>query len=130
MKPINGKDSILTSAEIWWPLTFTSGIFTPDKETAKKYISKKFKENFRNYDEKLIEFISSKKFNSFSEIEGIIKSLVAHTELLNKNVSEEMVINIIQDYKLENIKDITISIEKIFSLIKYMFGIEESDLKS
>lgn len=105
-------------------------IQTPDKETAKKYISKKFKENFRNYDEKLIEFISSKKFNSFSEIEGIIKSLVAHTELLNKNVSEEMVINIIQDYKLENIKDITISIEKIFSLIKYMFGIEESDLKS
>ena len=33
-------------------------------------------------------------------------------------------------YKLENIKDITISIEKIFALIKYMFGIDESDLKS
>ena len=32
--------------------------------------------------------------------------------------------------KLENIKDITISIEKIFALIKYMFGIDESDLKS
>ncbi|MBP05547.1 MAG: hypothetical protein CL728_02235 [Chloroflexi bacterium] len=105
-------------------------IQTPDKETAKKYILKKFKENFRTYDEKLIDFISSKKFNSFSEIEGIIKSLVAHTELLNKNVSEEMVVNIIQDYKLENIKDITISIEKIFALVKYMFGIDEIDLKS
>ncbi len=41
-----------------------------------------------------------------------------------------MVINIIQDYKLENIKDINISIEKIFALVKYMFGIDELDLKS
>jgi chromosomal replication initiator protein len=41
-----------------------------------------------------------------------------------------MVTNVISDYKLENIKDITISIEKIFALIKYMFGIDESDLKS
>ena len=105
-------------------------IQTPDKETARKYILNKFNKNFNNYDEKLIDFISSKKFHSFSEIEGIIKSLVAHTELLNKNVSEEMVLNIIQDYKLETIKDITISIEKIFSLIKYMFGIDETDLKS
>jgi chromosomal replication initiator protein len=105
-------------------------IQTPDKETSKKYILKKFNDNFRNFDEKLVDFIASKKFTSFSEIEGIIKSLVAHSELLNKNISEEMVINIIQDYKLENIKDINISIEKIFSLVKYMFGIDELDLKS
>ena len=41
-----------------------------------------------------------------------------------------MLFRSISDYKLENIKDITISIEKIFALIKYMFGIDESDLKS
>jgi len=105
-------------------------IQTPDKETSKKYILKKFRENFTNFDEQLVDFIASKKFSSFSEIEGILKSLVAHSELLNKNISEEMVLNIIQDYKLENIKDITISIEKIFALTKYMFGIGEMDLKS
>ena len=105
-------------------------IQSPDKETSKKYISKKLKQSTAEFEDGIVEYISSKKFNSFSEIEGIIKSLLAHSELLNKSISQEMVTNVISDYKLENIKDITISIEKIFALIKYMFGIDESDLKS
>ena len=46
-------------------------IQTPDKETSKKYINKSFKKNGVNISEELIDFIGSKKYNSFSEIEGI-----------------------------------------------------------
>jgi chromosomal replication initiator protein len=103
-------------------------IQAPDKEASKKYINKSFKKNNISISDNLIEFISNKKFASFSEIEGIIKSLIAHSELLNTNITEKMIINILEDYKLENIKDINITKEKIFTLIKYMFGIEEKDL--
>ena len=103
-------------------------IQTPDKETSKKYITKSFKKNGVNISEELIDFIGSKKYDSFSEIEGIIKSLVAHSDLLNTEITESMVRSILHDYKLENIKDINISKEKIFGLIKYMFGITEREI--
>ena len=103
-------------------------IQTPDKETSKKYITKSFKKNGVNISEELIDFIGSKKYDSFSEIEGIIKSLVAHSDLLNTEITESMVRSILHDYKLENIKDINISKEKIFGLIKYMFGISEKEI--
>ena len=103
-------------------------IQTPDKETSKKYINKSFKKNGVNISEELIDFIGSKKYNSFSEIEGIIKSLVAHSDLLSTEITESMVRSILHDYKLENIKDINISKEKIFGLIKYMFGISEKEI--
>ena len=103
-------------------------IQTPDKETSKKYITKSFKKNGVNISEELIDFIGSKKYDSFSEIEGIIKSLVAHSDLLSTEITESMVRSILHDYKLENIKDINISKEKIFGLIKYMFGISEKEI--
>ena len=103
-------------------------IQSPDKEASQKYIRNSFKKNNISINADLIEFISNKKYASFSEIEGIIKSLIAHSELLNTNINESMVTNILEDYKLENIKDINITKEKIFSLIKYMFGIDEKDL--
>ena len=103
-------------------------IQTPDKETSKKYINKSFKKNGVNISEELIDFIGSKKYDSFSEIEGIIKSLVAHSDLLSTEITESMVRSILHDYKLENIKDINISKEKIFGLIKYMFGISEKEI--
>tara|TARA_B100000941_G_scaffold155516_1_gene110351 strand:+ start:2903 stop:4195 length:1293 start_codon:yes stop_codon:yes gene_type:complete len=103
-------------------------IQTPDKETSKKYITKSFKKNGVNISEELIDFIGSKKYDSFSEIEGIIKSLVAHSDLLSTEITESMVRSILHDYKLENIKDINISKEKIFGLMKYMFGISEKEI--
>jgi chromosomal replication initiator protein len=103
-------------------------IQSPDKEASKKYIKRSFKKNNININDDLVEFISSKKYASFSEIEGIIKSLIAHSELLNTNITEKIVTNILEDYKLENIKDINISKDKIFSIINYMFGIDKKDL--
>ena len=138
---VSGKQIVITSynhpSKLDMPNRLTSmlksglivKIHTPDKETAKKYINKSFKKNNIKISEELLEFIGSKKFNSFSEIEGIIKSLIAHAELLNSEINTNMVSNILSDYKLENIKDINVSKEKIFSLIKYMFGINEQDLR-
>ena len=75
---VSGKQIVITSynhpSKLDMPNRLTSmlksglivKIHTPDKETAKKYINKSFKKNNIKISEELLEFIGSKKFNSFS----------------------------------------------------------------
>ena len=74
--------------------------------------------------ENVLDYISNKKFQSISEIEGIINILIAHSDLLNSTINKEMVKSIIRDYKLDDLIDQTITEEKVFSCINYLFGIQ------
>ena len=105
-------------------------INAPDTETTRKYIYKKLKSKKISISENVLDYISNKKFQSISEIEGIINTLIAHSDLLNSTINKEMVKSIIRDYKLDDLIDQTITEEKVFSCINYLFGIQTEDLQS
>jgi len=105
-------------------------INAPDSETTRKYIYKKLRSKKISISENVLDYISNKKFQSISEIEGIINTLIAHSDLLNSTINKEMVKSIIRDYKLDDLIDQAITEDKVFSCINYLFGIQSEDLQS
>lgn len=103
-------------------------IHPPDYETRMAILRKKAQDDNVIISDEIIEFIAERVPSNIRELEGIFNRVVAYRSLLNKEITLDMVMEILSEYSKMSKNEITP--ENIIETCAKFYGIKKEDIYS
>lgn len=114
-------------ARMEWGLVAQLG--TPDLETRVAILQHKAEQRGIHISQKTAFFIAERIYHNVRQLEGAINRLTAYKNVLNKELTEDIVIEILGEM-LRFIPNKRVSVEEILKSVATIFQVKMSDLKS
>jgi len=103
-------------------------IHPPDYETRMAILRKKAQDDNVIISDEIIEFIAERVPSNIRELEGIFNRVVAYRSLLNKEITLDMVMEILSEYSKMSENEITP--ENIIETCSKFYGVKKEDIYS
>lgn len=103
-------------------------IHPPDYETRMAILRKKAQDDNVIISDEIIEFIAERVPSNIRELEGIFNRVVAYRSLLNKEITLDMVMEILSEYSKMSENEITP--ESIIETCSKFYGVKKEDIYS
>ena len=103
-------------------------IHPPDYETRMAILRKKAQDDNVIISDEIIEFIAERVPSNIRELEGIFNRVIAYRSLLNKEITLDMVMEILSEYSKMSENEITP--ENIIETCSKFYGVKKEDIYS
>ena len=101
-------------------------IHPPDYETRMAILKKKAQDENVIVDDEIIEFIAERVPSNIRELEGIFNRVIAYRSLINKELSIDVVMDVLKDYN--QMSENKINPENIIETCSKFYGVRKEDI--